>query len=116
MIDLNQILSYGGTMVGGGVIGFALGYAVKKIIKLALLGFGLVLALLAFLQYKGWINVNWNIVQQQSNDLARQGAQQLSSTLNTASAGLQHSQMDLLYPALGIIGFMPGVCAGFIKG
>ncbi len=47
--------------VGGGtVLGFAAGYAAKKILKLALLVIGLLTGALIFLEYKGVISVNYD--------------------------------------------------------
>ncbi len=49
---------------GGGVLGFAAGYAVKKLLKLIMIVVGVfVLGLLA-LEYKGWIKVNYDALAQ----------------------------------------------------
>ena len=97
-------------------MGFAVGFALKKVVKLALIVLGLFVAGLAILQNRGIINVNWAVTQNTANDLAKQGAEQISAALNTASAGLHTTHLDILYPALGIVGFMPGVVIGFKMG
>jgi uncharacterized membrane protein (Fun14 family) len=119
MIDIDQILSYGGTMVGGGVVGAVMGFALKKIIKIALVIVGAIFALLAYLQYIGWLNVNWNVVEHQSSETARQiGTNIINTVNNTAQQMNIHglSGMDVGYPLLGIVGFVPGFAMGFMKG
>jgi len=44
---------------GGGLIGFAVGYAVKKLFKLLLVAAGLGLFGLLYLSYKGYVTVDW---------------------------------------------------------
>ncbi len=45
---------------GGTLLGFATGYAAKKVLKLAILGLGLLAGSLIFLEYKGIVNVNYD--------------------------------------------------------
>ena len=52
-------------LVGGSAIGFGVGYVIKKLMKLAFIGLGLVM-LLGFLEYKHWISVNWTVTENQS--------------------------------------------------
>lgn len=119
MIDINQILSYGGTFVGGGVVGAVMGFALKKIIKIALVIVGAIFALLAYLQYIGWLNVNWSTVEHQSSETARQiGVNIINTVNNTANQMNAHglNGLDIGYPILGIVGFVPGFVLGFMKG
>jgi uncharacterized membrane protein (Fun14 family) len=61
-----SIESFGPTaasMGGGFFVGILIGYALKKVIKLAAVIIGLFLAGLAYLQYHQIANVNWNKLQ-----------------------------------------------------
>ena len=52
------------TSVGlGGIMGFLLGYFIRKIIKIILFAVGGILALLMYLQYQGLITVNMAKIQ-----------------------------------------------------
>ena len=55
------------TMGGGFFVGVLIGYALKKVIKLLAVIFGLFLAGLAYLQYHQIANINWNKLQQISD-------------------------------------------------
>ena len=44
----------------GGIVGFVIGYAVKKILKLTLIFLGLYAASLAYLQHRGFITINYD--------------------------------------------------------
>ena len=66
---MQSIESFGPTAatIGGGFfVGVLIGYALKKVIKLAAVIFGLFLAGLAYLQYNQIANINWNKLQQLS--------------------------------------------------
>jgi uncharacterized membrane protein (Fun14 family) len=43
-------------------VGFITGYAIKKVIKLAAVIAGLFMASLAYLGYRGILNVDWGII------------------------------------------------------
>src|SRR3712207_1969018 len=51
------------TIGGGFFVGILIGYALKKIIKIAAIVVGLFLAGLAYLQYHHIANINWNKLQ-----------------------------------------------------
>jgi len=55
----SSIISGGVPLVGGGLIGFAVGYALKKIAKFVVIGIGLIALLIAYLEYQKWISANW---------------------------------------------------------
>ena len=54
----DALISSGIPLAGGGVIGFAVGYALKKIIKFVIIGLGLVALLIGYLEYQKWISAN----------------------------------------------------------
>ena len=47
MID-QSLMSAGTPLVGGGLLGFAMGFAIRKIMKLAFIGLGLLMLVLGF--------------------------------------------------------------------
>ena len=51
------------TMGCGFIVGILIGYALKKVIKIATVIIGLFLAGLAYLQYHQMVNINWNKLQ-----------------------------------------------------
>jgi len=59
MIVDQSLISAGFPLVGGGLLGFATSFTIKKIMKLAFIGLGLLALVLGFLEYKRWISVNW---------------------------------------------------------
>jgi uncharacterized membrane protein (Fun14 family) len=62
-MSFDIISSYAATMGGGFFVGVLIGYALKKVIKLLAVIFGLFLAGLAYLQYHQIANINWNKLQ-----------------------------------------------------
>jgi uncharacterized membrane protein (Fun14 family) len=46
---VNSLIPQGLPIISGGLIGFVLGWFCRKIIKIAIIGVGLILALLAYL-------------------------------------------------------------------
>ena len=66
MTILDSFGSTAATMGGGFFGGILIGYALKKVIKLAAVIVGLFLAGLAYLQYNQIANINWNKLQQMS--------------------------------------------------
>ena len=69
-------------LVAGASSGFAMGYVLKKLLKLALIGVGLILAFIDFLEYKKWISVNWDIVQSQTGAFVQHSTQQVMDVVN----------------------------------
>ena len=66
---MNIVESFGptaATLGGGFFAGILIGYAVKKVIKIVAIIFGLFLAGLAYLQYHQIANINWSKLQQVS--------------------------------------------------
>lgn len=96
---------------GGGVVGFLIGYAAKKMVKLVLVLVGAALGGIAWLEHKGYIQgVDWQALNsdvsgfvQSFQSVAVDGVTTASSTIN-ASGG-----------AMGV-GFMAGALLGLKKG
>jgi len=51
LID-QSLISAGTPLVGGGLLGFVTGFAIRKIMKLAFIGLGLLVLLIGFLEYQ----------------------------------------------------------------
>jgi uncharacterized membrane protein (Fun14 family) len=68
MSIIESVGSTAATLGGGFFIGVLIGYALKKVIKLFAVIVGLFLAGLAYLQYHQIANINWNRLQQISED------------------------------------------------
>lgn len=72
MDDLFNTLAGPLTGLGfGGVAGFIVGYAAKKIAKLLALALGLLFITIQALAYYGWIDVHWEAVQSGAEEIWR---------------------------------------------
>jgi uncharacterized membrane protein (Fun14 family) len=60
MIIIESLAPTAATLGGGFFLGVLIGYALKKVIKLVAVIFGLFLAGLAYLQSQQIANINWN--------------------------------------------------------
>ncbi|XGI83391.1 FUN14 domain-containing protein [Halorutilales archaeon Cl-col2-1] len=93
---------------GGGILGFVIGYATKKIAKLIAIIIGAELALFRFLETKGVLSVNW--------DALADGTANLTST-GATNAGEATGYVTSLASAVPIGGgFAAGTYIGFKKG
>src|SRR2546426_2203889 len=63
MTAATDLMPFVGTIGGGFFIGLLAGYAIKKIIKIVAVIFGLFIAVLAYLEYQRIIDVNWAKIQ-----------------------------------------------------
>ncbi|MGC2575905.1 MAG: FUN14 domain-containing protein [Candidatus Nitrosopolaris sp.] len=91
-------------LAGGGALGFAVGYALKKITKFVVIGLGLIALLLGYLEVHKWISVNWAIMENQTSAMM---------THATHKAYIVTQHMGPI--GLGAVGFMPGLAVGFAK-
>jgi uncharacterized membrane protein (Fun14 family) len=62
-MNLDDFSPVAATMGGGFFAGILIGYALKKVIKIVAVIFGLFVAGLAYLQYHQIANINWNKLQ-----------------------------------------------------
>lgn len=95
-------------LAGGGLLGFAVGYAIKKILKLALIAIGILILFLGYLEYNKWISPNWTIIENQTQGM-------MTHILGTANTITQHIGREIPI-GLGLIGFIPGLAIGLLKG
>jgi uncharacterized membrane protein (Fun14 family) len=104
---------------GGFLFGALVGYAIKKFLKIAAVVVGLFVAGLAFLAYKGWIDVKWIAMENSAKLALANMTTQTLHTLNvTASQFATHSSMIAAsgLSLAGDIGFVPGLVIGFKRG
>lgn len=105
--------------IGGGFIGFVIGYICRKLMKIAIVGLGLIFALLAFLEYKKWIAVDWHVIQDQTRGFLEHSSQQMLEVVNNTATELSKhnlNRLDVAYPVLGVTGFIPGFIFGLSRG
>ena len=107
-VDQTQLISSAFPLVGGGAIGFGVGYVIKKLMKLAFIGIGLIMLVLGFLEYRHWISVNWTVTENQSTAI-------LAHLANKIATVTQHMNHEIPI-GVGVLGFMPGLVLCFYKG
>ena len=107
MIDQN-LISAGTPLVGGGLLGFCIGWSIKRIMKLIFIGLGLLILALGFLEYKHWISVNWTVTENQSSAI-------MTHLANKIATVTQHMNHEIPI-GVGVLGFMPGLVLGLYKG
>ena len=84
------LFSVGGRFLFGAVAG----YAIKKVMKIAAVVVGLFVAGLAFLSYKGWIDVKWTAMENATRSTLADVTTQALHTINyTASQLATHSSI-----------------------
>jgi len=107
MVVLDSIIVAGG---GSLVLGGVTGYALKKIAKLAAIVVGLFIAALAFLEYKGIVTVNWNTATSTAENATQYVYQQI--------IGVAHHAAGHINMIAGVAGggFMAGFMIGFWRG
>ena len=95
---------------GGFLFGAVAGYAIKKVMKIAAVVVGLFVTGLAYLSYRGWIDVKWTAMENATRSALAGVTIQAIHTLNdTASQFVMHSTGSASGLALAAgIGFLPG--------
>jgi uncharacterized membrane protein (Fun14 family) len=111
------------TMGGIFFVGMLIGYALKKVIKIVAVIFGLFLAGLAYLQSQQIANINWNKLQQISEDAITtisNATMQIPGFSGGSSVGDVHAAAaSLSMTSFGIpltASMSAGFTIGFIKG
>jgi uncharacterized membrane protein (Fun14 family) len=109
------------TLGGGFFVGFLIGYALKKVIKIVAVIVGLFLAGLAYLQYHQIANINWNKLQQVSEGalttVANLTMQILGISSGDGHAAATASSLAITNFGIPLTGSMSaGFTIGFIKG
>jgi uncharacterized membrane protein (Fun14 family) len=110
------------TLGGGFFVGILIGYALKKVIKLLAVIFGLFLAGLAYLQYHQIANINWNKLQQVSEGVLTTVASLTMQIPGISSGDNSHaaataSSLAMTSFGIPLTGSMSaGFTIGFMKG
>ncbi|MFL6318898.1 MAG: FUN14 domain-containing protein [Nitrososphaeraceae archaeon] len=101
------------TTVGfGGVAGFLIGYAVKKIMKILAVGAGIFFTALMYLESQNIVNINWDKLQNASQNAVStlaSAAGQIPLASTTSSTTINFALPMTSSAAMGFaIGFMRG--------
>jgi uncharacterized membrane protein (Fun14 family) len=104
---------------GGFLFGAVAGYAIKKVMKIAAVVVGLFVAGLAYLSYKGWIDVKWVAMEDASRSTLTNVSEQAVNALNNTATQFAAHPSTLAtsgLPVAAMFGFVPGLMMGFKKG
>jgi uncharacterized membrane protein (Fun14 family) len=104
---------------GGFLFGAVAGYALKKVMKIAAVVVGLFVAALAYLSYKGLIDVKWVAMENVTRSALTNASGQVVQALNnTATQFAAHPSTVAAsgLPIAAMFGFVPGLLMGFKKG
>jgi uncharacterized membrane protein (Fun14 family) len=104
---------------GGFLFGIVAGYAIKKVMKIAAVVVGLFVAVLAYLSYKGFIDVKWIAMENAARSVLTNASGQIVHALNnTTTQFVAHPSAVLTsgLPIAAAVGFIPGLLTGFKKG
>ena len=104
---------------GGFLFGTAAGFAIKKVMKIAAVVVGLFVAALAYLSYKGLIDVKWVAMENVTRSaLINASGQVVHAINNTATQFAAHPSAVAAsgLPIAAMFGFVPGLMLGFKKG
>jgi uncharacterized membrane protein (Fun14 family) len=104
---------------GGFLFGAVAGYAIKKMMKIAAVVIGLFVAGLAYLSYRGWVDVKWAAMEYASRSTLTNASEQIVNALdNTATQFASHPPPVAVsgLPIAAVFGFVPGLMMGFKKG
>ena len=115
-LQIDEVVFSGG---GGFLFGIAAGYAIKKVMKIAAVVIGLFVAALAFLSYKGVIDVKWVAMENVTRSALTNASGQVVHALNnTATQFAAHPSAVTAsgLPISAAVGFVPGLLMGFKKG
>jgi uncharacterized membrane protein (Fun14 family) len=100
---------------GGFLFGAVAGYAIKKVMKIAAVVIGLFVAALAYLSYRGWVDVKWVAMEDASRGASGQIVHALNST-TTQFASHPSAVAASGLPIAAMFGFVPGLLMGIKKG
>jgi uncharacterized membrane protein (Fun14 family) len=104
---------------GGFLFGTAAGYAIKKVMKIAAIVVGLFVAALAYLSYKGLIDVKRVAMENVTRRALTNASEQVVHALNNTATqfGAHPTTVSAAgLPTAAAIGFVPGMLTGFKKG
>lgn len=97
----------------GGVAGFLIGYAIKKVVKITMILVGLFVAALAYMGYQGIITVNWDKLALQASNVTS-GVGNATGQAAGASDQFENALINFGIPFTGT--FAAAFVFGFMKG
>ena len=103
----------------GFLFGAVAGYAIKKVMKIAAVVIGLFVAALAYLSYRGWVDVKWVEMEDASRSTLTNASEQVVHALNnTATQFTAHPSTIAAsgLPIAAMVGFVLGLAMGLKKG
>ncbi|MGC2574333.1 MAG: FUN14 domain-containing protein [Candidatus Nitrosopolaris sp.] len=103
----------------GFLFGAVAGYAIKKVTKIAAVIIGLFVAALAYLSYRGWVNVKSVAMENASKSTLTNASEDVVHVVNnTATQFASHPSAVYVLglPIAATFGFVPGLMMGFRKG
>ena len=104
---------------GGFLFGAVTGYAIKKIMKIAAVVIGLFVAGLAYLSYRGWVDVKWAAMEDASKSTLTNTVEQVVHAFNNTTTQFASHPSAVAasgLPLAAMVGFVPGVMMGLKKG
>jgi uncharacterized membrane protein (Fun14 family) len=104
---------------GGFLFGAVAGYAIKKLMKVAAVVIGLFVAALAYLSYRGWVDVKWVAMEDASRSTLTNASEQVVNALNNRATQFASHPSTVAasgLPVAAVVGFVPGLMIGFKKG
>jgi uncharacterized membrane protein (Fun14 family) len=104
---------------GGFLFGAVAGYAIKKVMKIAAVVIGLFVVGLAYLSYRGWVDVKWAAMEDASRSTLTNASEQIAHALNTTATQFASHPSPVAasgLPIAAMFGFVPGLIIGFKKG
>jgi uncharacterized membrane protein (Fun14 family) len=121
-MNVEALPSLGATIGGGFFAGALIGFALKKVLKILAIVVGLFFAGLVYLQYKQIVNINWNELQDTSQNAVTtltNVTTQISNHISNVTDTNNHMTSALAISNLGIplTGSMAvGFAVGFMRG
>ena len=103
------------TFAGGGALGFAAGFSIKRIIKIALVILGAFVLAITYLSYKGIIQVDWDRAQHLTTSAVYNASAQVMNAINSTAIQLSAHPSAWQQQAQPIT-FGAGFIGGFLLG
>lgn len=104
---------------GGFLFGIFAGYAIKKVMKIAAIIIGLFVAALAYLSYKGLLDVKWAAMENVTRHTLTNTYEQTFHVLNNISAQFAAHPSNIAISGIPVaagVGFVPGLMMGLKRG
>ncbi len=116
MVDISSLTSTATSAGFGGITGFLIGYAIKKVVRILLVIVGLVFIAFVFLEYQKILTVDWNKIQ--ATTMAALGNVMSGQFLaNSGIPGTEHITSTMTNFGIPLTGSLTaGLLLGFLRG